>query len=92
MANITLAIPDEIYKKMKKYKEIKWSEVVRRAIVDYIRRIEEGGFSITSEELLEELGEDFKKKLNELSDEKAIEGYEKIRDMEWKEISTTQAN
>ncbi|MGC8577894.1 MAG: hypothetical protein ACP5M7_07905 [Thermoproteota archaeon] len=48
MANVTLAVPDETYKKMKKYKEIKWSEVIRRAVVEYIRRIEEGGFSITS--------------------------------------------
>ncbi|MGB9806596.1 MAG: hypothetical protein ACPLRT_07580 [Thermoproteota archaeon] len=39
MANVTLAVPDETYKKMKKYKEIKWSEVIRRAVVEYIRRI-----------------------------------------------------
>jgi predicted CopG family antitoxin len=37
MPNITLSISDEIYKKMKKYSEIKWSEVVRKAIVDYLK-------------------------------------------------------
>jgi hypothetical protein len=92
MANITLAIPDDIHKKMKKYREIKWSEVVRRAIVEHIKKLEEGGFELTTKELLEELGEDFRKSLSELSLEKAVEGYEKMRDAEWKRISTTQAS
>jgi len=90
MANITLAIPDEIHKKMKKYKEIRWSEVVRRAIVEHIKKIEEGGFELTTKQLLKELGEDFRKSLDELSLEKAVEGYEKMRDAEWKRPSTTQ--
>ena len=32
MANITLAIPDELHAKMKLMKEIRWSEVSRAAI------------------------------------------------------------
>ncbi len=32
MANITLAIPDGLHEKMKKMKEIRWSEIARRAI------------------------------------------------------------
>ena len=92
MANITLAIPNDIYIKMKKYKEIRWSEVVRRAIVEYIKKLEEGGFELTTRELLEELGEDFRKSLNELSFEKAVEGYEKMRDAEWRRTSTTQVS
>ncbi len=38
MTNITLSIDDEVYKKMRKYSEIKWSEFVRKAIS---RRIDE---------------------------------------------------
>jgi len=38
MTNITLSIDDGVYKKMKKYSEIKWSEFVRKVIK---RRIEE---------------------------------------------------
>ena len=41
MANITLSIPDEVREKMKKYKEIKWSEVVREAIIDKLKKLEE---------------------------------------------------
>ena len=33
MAHITLSIPDEVYKLMKKYSEVNWSEIARRAII-----------------------------------------------------------
>lgn len=38
MTNITLSIEEEVYRKMKRYSEIKWSEFVRKMIK---RRIEE---------------------------------------------------
>ncbi len=38
MTNITLSIDDEVYNKMKRYSEIKWSEYVRKVIQ---KRIEE---------------------------------------------------
>jgi len=38
MTNITLSIEDVIYKKMRRYSEIRWSELVRKIIK---RRIEE---------------------------------------------------
>ena len=36
MPNITLSIPDKLHKEMKKYPEIKWSAVARRAIEERI--------------------------------------------------------
>lgn len=38
MTNITLSIDDGVYKKMKQYSEIRWSEFVRKSIE---KRIEE---------------------------------------------------
>jgi metal-responsive CopG/Arc/MetJ family transcriptional regulator len=38
MTNITLSIDDKVYKKMKEFSEIKWSEFVRKIIE---KRIEE---------------------------------------------------
>lgn len=38
MTNMTLSIPNELYKELKKHKELKWSEVAREAIV---RKLEE---------------------------------------------------
>ena len=40
MGNMTLAIPDEVQKEMKKFPEIRWSEVARRAIVERIKVLE----------------------------------------------------
>ena len=73
---------------MKMHKEIRWSEVVRRAITDYIGKLEEKGSEITTKDLLEELGDDFRKNLSELSFEKAEKEYKKMRDAEWKRVSS----
>jgi hypothetical protein len=45
MANITVSISAELCEKMKKHSEVKWSEVVRRALASYVDRLEivEGG-------------------------------------------------
>ena len=43
MTNITLSIDDEVYKKMKEYSEIRWSEFVRKCIqkrVEELKKIE----------------------------------------------------
>ncbi|MEK6948273.1 MAG: hypothetical protein AABX19_03440 [Nanoarchaeota archaeon] len=40
MTNMTLAVPEDLYKIMEKHKEIKWSEVARQAIWDKARKIE----------------------------------------------------
>jgi len=40
MTNITLSIDDEVYKGMKKYSEIKWSEFVRKCVQKRIEELE----------------------------------------------------
>ena len=92
MTNITLSIPTDVHFKMKTHKEIRWSEVVRRAITDYIGKLEEKGSEISTKDLLEELGDDFKKNLSELSFEKAEKEYKKMRDAEWKRVSSIQTD
>lgn len=91
MTNITLSIPNEVHFKMKMHKEIRWSEVVRAAITEFMGKLEEKGCSeMTTKELLEELGDDFRKNLSELSFEKAEKEYKKMRDAEWKRVSSIQ--
>jgi predicted CopG family antitoxin len=41
MTNITLSISDEVYTKMKKYSEIKWSEFVRLCIQKRVKELEQ---------------------------------------------------
>ena len=40
MTNITLSIDDEVYNRMKKFSEIKWSEFVRKMIEHRIKELE----------------------------------------------------
>lgn len=43
MANLTLSVPDDLYEKMKKHPEIRWSEVARQALakkLDDLRRLD----------------------------------------------------
>lgn len=40
MVNMTIAIPKELHNKMKRHNEIKWSEIARRAIREYIEDLE----------------------------------------------------
>lgn len=41
MTNMTLAIPDELMQKMRKFREIKWSEVARKAIEQRTSELEQ---------------------------------------------------
>lgn len=40
MTNITLSIEEPVYRQMKKYSEVKWSEFVRKAIKSRIAELE----------------------------------------------------
>jgi len=39
LANVTLAVPEELRKIMRSHPEIKWSEVARQAMWEYARRL-----------------------------------------------------
>lgn len=40
MTNMTLAVPEDLHIIMQKHKEIKWSEIARRALWDHARKME----------------------------------------------------
>jgi hypothetical protein len=40
MPNMTLSLPEDVYRIVKVHKEIRWSEVARRAIEDYAKKLE----------------------------------------------------
>ncbi len=40
MANITLSLPEELYQKLKGHPEIRWSEIARKAIQQYLDELE----------------------------------------------------
>ena len=40
MPNITLSVPTEVHRLMRKYPEIRWSEVARRAIISKLEDLQ----------------------------------------------------
>ena len=91
MVNITISIPDELRKKMKRHSEIKWSEVVRKSLANYVDqlKIAEGGVvsAETLSQKLKEKGVD----VSTIDLDKAIEYYEEGRKLERKRLSMIQA-
>ena len=71
MTNITLSIEDEVYKKMRKYSEIKWSEFVRKCVKKRVQELESLEKSPNNESILnmlaseEVLKKDWDNKLDE---------------------------
>ena len=67
MANLTLAIPNDLKAKMGRFPEINWSEVARQAIVEKTQALEQmqrlfSKSSLTAEEALD-LGREIKRRV-----------------------------
>lgn len=92
MANITVSIPKELYEKMKRHSEVRWSEVVRKALANCVDRLEivEGGV-VPMRKLAKKL-KDSGVDISSIDLDKAIEYYEEGRKLEWKRLSTTQTS
>ncbi len=54
MTNITLSIPEELQRLIKKHSEIRWSEVARRAMWEKAKKIELMDKILSNSELTEE--------------------------------------
>ena len=65
MANITLAIPDFLHKKLRKHNEIRWSEVIRQILQKNLEQLELMDEIVKkskfSKENIEEIGDKIKK-------------------------------
>ncbi|MBS3105949.1 hypothetical protein J4234_06880 [Candidatus Woesearchaeota archaeon] len=79
MAHITLSISDEIYREIKSYPQIKWSEAAREGIRKQLSQLKG---VISGKELLKRLSPETQKALLELPDSKWIEGYNKMKEGE----------
>jgi hypothetical protein len=40
VVNVTFAVPEELHEIMRRHPEIKWSEIARKAIWEYARKLE----------------------------------------------------
>ena len=88
--SFTVRISRELYEKMKRFREINWSEVVRKAIEEYIERLEEGEKAVLAKKVMEELvrmGVDVEK-LKPLSPEEEDKLYKELRERTWERIKS----
>lgn len=69
MANITLSLPEELYQKIKDHPEIRWSEIARKAIQQYLDELELLD-KLTSRS---QLTDDDVQELSDLIDSKVVE-------------------
>jgi metal-responsive CopG/Arc/MetJ family transcriptional regulator len=92
MVNVTVSIPEDLHSKMKKYSEVKWSEVVRKALIEYIGRLEAKERRVVSSDELSEMLKKSQLDVASIGLDKAIEYYERARELEWKRSPTTQAH
>ena len=60
MTNITLYMPEETYKRMKKYKELKWSEIIRESVERKLKELDEAEYRAYALKRLAKEGEDAK--------------------------------
>ena len=67
MTNMTLAIPEELHKIIKKHKEIKWTEIARQAMWEQARKLEIMDSLLSKSELTEkdtmEIGKKIKREI-----------------------------
>jgi len=92
MANITISIPQDLCEKMKRHSEVKWSEVIRKALSNYVDRLEivENG-AIPMKKLAKKM-KDSGVDVANIDLDKAIKYYEEGQKLEWKRLSTTQTS
>lgn len=76
MPNITLSVPADIHVIMKQHSEIRWSEIARRAISDYAKKLA----------LLDSLTQD-----SELTEEEVMALDEKVKEGIYKHYKRKQS-
>ena len=64
MTNLTLAVSEELHKRMKKFSEIRWSEVARKAIEQRVSDLEVMNQIASKSKLTKKDVEEISKKIN----------------------------
>ena len=89
MTNITFSITEDLHQKIRSHPEIKWSEIVRRSIREYLLKIEERE-QMTTEQLKLILGKDTLNIIESLDVETEVKINEKMKQMEQERLKNLQ--
>lgn len=85
MTNITFSVDDELHKKMKEHPEIKWTEILRQSITNYLRKVEEIDVLLIKD-FKKRLDPEILMKIEKLSDQDEIMFYKEGKKMEKKRL------
>lgn len=81
MTNITFSVNNDLHKKMKAHPEIKWTEILRQSLVNYLKKLEEIDV-LPIKDFRERLDPELLKQINELDEHEEILFYQKAKKME----------
>ncbi|MBI2445309.1 hypothetical protein HYV43_02880 [Candidatus Micrarchaeota archaeon] len=79
MPAILVSIKKDVWKKMKKHPEIKWTQVARQRLEEYADELEG---EMNMEELRRRMGPKWLKSVRSTPREKALEDYKKVKESE----------
>ncbi len=82
---MTLDIPKDLHDRMKKHPEIKWSEVARRSITEYLAELAD---KISGGELADLLKKDTVEAIKSLKEDEIAETYREAVRLEWERMKS----
>jgi predicted transcriptional regulator len=89
MTNITFSVDDDLHKKMKEHPEIKWTEILRQSIINYLKKVEEIN-EMSIEDFKSRLEPDLVKKIDKLEEKNERDYYDKIKKKEMDRLTDLQ--
>ena len=89
MTNITFSVDNDLHKKMKEHPEIKWTEILRQSIINYLKKVEEMDV-ISIKDFRKRLDPELLKKIKELDEQEEILFYKKAKQMEQERLNHLQ--
>ncbi len=81
MTNVTFSIDDDIHKKMKEHPEIKWTEILRNSIIEYLKKVEKIDV-LPIEEFRKNLDQDILNMIEVLDEGEELKFYQKTKQQE----------
>ena len=89
MTNVTFSVDEELHKKMKEHPEIKWTEVLRQSIREYLEKVEEIDI-ISIKDFRDRLDPEILKKVEKLNEKDDILFYNEAKQMEEERLERLQ--
>jgi tetrahydromethanopterin S-methyltransferase subunit A len=89
MTNITFSVDDELHKKMKNHPEIKWTEILRQSIANYLKKVEEIDV-LSIKDFRKRLDPEIQKKIEELNEQDETSFYEEAKKIEEERLKRLQ--